>query len=240
MKGQPWNTNDFIVILQGSITLSQLRWSMWVPWVWRVTAQVWRNREDRFFLCLLCLPSGGPLITDCLPQLREGTDGCWELSCVLLCYLNSHERGTASKASFGRIGFPLLLNVCFVLIEISHNDEGSGSKKGYSCWAVNQENIFAVQIFLKVSLHEWKSFFPLRQQRNLGKSQQISHKHCSTSHQGRIALCGVWELLIVAANCSHCGNVLVDTYKRHLFFKKPVRVMQNVYAKHDQLYINEC
>lgn len=204
-------------------TVSQLRWSMWVPWVWRVTGHVWRNREDRSFFCLLCLTSGGLLITDCLPQLREVADGCWELSRVLLCYLNSSERAAASKASLGRISFTLFLNFCFVLIEISHNDEGSGSKKGSSCWAVSQENIFAVQIFLKVSLHEWKSFFPSKAARNLEKSQQISHKHCSTSHQEEIALCGVWELLIVAANGSDCGDVLVE--KTHPFFKKPASVM---------------
>lgn len=126
----------------------------------------------------------------------------WMLG-VVFCYaIWTVVRGTASKASFGRVGFPLLLNFCFVLIEISHNDEGSGSKKDTVAELLTKKISLQFRYLWRCPYMSENLFFPLRQQRNLEKSQKISHKHCSTSHQEKIALCGVWELLIVAANCS--------------------------------------
>lgn len=166
----------------------------------RCTDQVWRDGEERFFFCVSCVwLLRGPLITDRLLQLRKVADGCWKYRDLLfrvlffLCYLKSSKRarGIASKASLGRICFTLFLNFCFVLIEISPNDESRSSKKGYSCWQI----LFSPWLLL-VSCDcshlecrlKWRCpyiseyLFPLRQQRNLRKSQQISHKHCSTTH----------------------------------------------------------
>lgn len=57
---------------------------------------------------------------------------------VMLCYLKNSKRaaGLGSKAALRRICFTLSLTFCFVLIEISHTDENSSSKIGYSCRTV--------------------------------------------------------------------------------------------------------